>query len=161
MDDVFSFIIAFVWKWSSESRSRWLMTGILHFLSLLLVIITSPFSLFFVLKRCQEYERAVVLGSTLERVNKINSNIDIRCWIEGDNPWTRSCLHSSFPGKGSHYRYQDKGNIVHNWPAVTECWLWVNTENARILWPYLALHKCLYTLKGVEKQCMIEEKICF
>ena len=61
--------ITFIFKWSADSRSRWFMTGLLHFLSLLLVIITSPFSLFFVLKRCQEYERAVVLGSTLQEVN--------------------------------------------------------------------------------------------
>ena len=45
------------------------MTCLLHFLSLLLVILTAPFSLFFSLRRCQEYERAVVLGSTLERVS--------------------------------------------------------------------------------------------
>ena len=45
------------------------MTGLLHVCSLLLVILTAPFSLFFSLKRCQEYERAVVLGSTLERVS--------------------------------------------------------------------------------------------
>ena len=55
-------------KWSSQSRARWFMTGFLHVLSMLLVIFTAPFSLFFSLKRCQEYERAVVLGSTLERV---------------------------------------------------------------------------------------------
>lgn len=57
-----------IFQWSSKSRARWFMTGLLHVLSMLLVILTAPFSLFFSLKRCQEYERAVVLGSTLERV---------------------------------------------------------------------------------------------
>ena len=59
-------------QWSEKSRARWLVTGLLHVCSLLLVILTAPFSLFFSLKRCQEYERAVVLGSTLERVSKDN-----------------------------------------------------------------------------------------
>ena len=62
------FLTIIVAQWSSRSRARWFITGFLHVCSFLLVVFTSPFSLFFVLKRCQEYERAVVLGSTLDTV---------------------------------------------------------------------------------------------
>ncbi|XP_023345538.1 erythrocyte band 7 integral membrane protein [Eurytemora carolleeae] len=54
-------------QWSSSSRSRLVATFLLHALSYLLVAITVPFSLFFVLKRVREFERAVILGSTLEK----------------------------------------------------------------------------------------------
>ena len=49
---------------------RWITTIILHSLSYLLVIFTAPISLFFVLRRIKEYERAVVLGTTLSPVRK-------------------------------------------------------------------------------------------
>ena len=41
------------------------MTTFLHLLSFAIVVFTAPFSFFFVLKRIPEYERAVVLGTTL------------------------------------------------------------------------------------------------
>ena len=62
-------------QWSSRSRARWFITGLLHACSFLLVVFTSPFSLFFALKRCQEYERAVVLGSTLDTVRLASRTI--------------------------------------------------------------------------------------
>ena len=45
-------------------------TRILHWLSYLLVALTAPLSLFFVLRRIKEYERAVVLGTTLAPVSQ-------------------------------------------------------------------------------------------
>lgn len=53
-------------NWSEHSRLRWATTLILHVLSYMLVFFTAPLSLFFVLRRIPEYERAVVLGSTLD-----------------------------------------------------------------------------------------------
>ena len=67
--------------WSASSTPRWAVTGALHLLCLLLVLTTAPVSLWyadtvhkilnslvrFVLYRVREYERAVVLGSTLDR----------------------------------------------------------------------------------------------
>ena len=47
---------------------RWWTTLILHILSYMLVVVTAPLSLFFVLQSIPEYERAVVLGSTLDMV---------------------------------------------------------------------------------------------
>ena len=41
----------------------------LHILSYFLVVVTAPFSLFFVLRVIPENERAVVLGSTLDMVS--------------------------------------------------------------------------------------------
>ena len=74
-------------QWSSRSRARWFITGFLHACSFLLVVFTSPFSLFFALKRCQEYERAVVLGSTLDTVRVAHliclSNIQSQAKIRG------------------------------------------------------------------------------
>jgi len=53
-------------SWSENSRLRWATTLILHILTYALVIITAPLSLFFVLRKIPEYERAVVFGSTLD-----------------------------------------------------------------------------------------------
>jgi len=53
-------------QWSANSRLRWATTLILHILTYALVIITAPLSLFFVLRKIPEYERAVVFGSTLD-----------------------------------------------------------------------------------------------
>ena len=58
-------------QWSHSSRMRWAVTVILHCLSYVLVILTAPVSLFFVLRRVKEYERAVVLGTTLAPVSMI------------------------------------------------------------------------------------------
>jgi hypothetical protein len=105
-------LLVFHPKWSAESKFRWFMTGVLHFLSLLLVIITFPFSLFFVLARCQEYQRAVVLGSTLTEVcfsDKYSYLSYISYLLPGNSQRTRPGLHSSFPGESSYYRYQNKG----------------------------------------------------
>ena len=55
-------------QWSNTSRLRWITTSILHFLSYILVGLTAPVSLFFVLRKIREYERAVVLGTTLAPV---------------------------------------------------------------------------------------------
>ena len=46
-------------------------TRVLHWLSYLLVALTAPLSLFFVLRRIKEYERAVVLGTTLAPVSPL------------------------------------------------------------------------------------------
>jgi len=53
-------------EWSSQSRLRWWTTLALHVMSYALVVLTAPFSLFFVLRTIPEYEKAVVLGSTLD-----------------------------------------------------------------------------------------------
>jgi len=53
-------------QWSANSRLRWLATLSLYILSYCLVILTAPISFFFVLVRIPEYERAVVLGSTID-----------------------------------------------------------------------------------------------
>ena len=108
--------IIYIQKWSAESKFRWFMTGVLHFLSLLLVIITFPFSLYFVLKRCQEYERAVVLGSTLTEVLFMYNVLTfyISYLLQGNSPRTRPGLYSSFPWESSHYRYQNKGGNIDN-----------------------------------------------
>jgi len=53
-------------QWSANSRLRWLATLSLYILSYTLVIITAPISFFFVLVKIPEYERAVVLGSTID-----------------------------------------------------------------------------------------------
>ena len=55
-------------QWSANSRLRWLATLSLYILSYTLVIVTAPLSFFFVLVRIPEYERAVVLGSTIDLV---------------------------------------------------------------------------------------------
>ena len=52
-------------QWSEESSLRKVVTTFLHLLSFAIVVFTAPFSFFFVLKRIPEYERAVVLGTTL------------------------------------------------------------------------------------------------
>ena len=67
-------------QWSEESSLRKVVTTFLHLLSFAIVLVTAPFSFFFVLKvirsiiffniffllkRIPEYERAVVLGTTL------------------------------------------------------------------------------------------------
>ena len=52
-------------QWSEESNLRKVVTTFLHLLSFAIVVFTAPFSFFFVLKRIPEYERAVVLGTTL------------------------------------------------------------------------------------------------
>ncbi|XP_023327178.1 stomatin-4 isoform X2 [Eurytemora carolleeae] len=57
---------AAVSEWSENSKLRWFTTGFLHVLSYLLVFLTAPISFIFVLRKIPEYERAVVLGSTLE-----------------------------------------------------------------------------------------------
>ena len=41
------------------------------------MVITAPFSLFFVLRRIPEYERAVVLGSTLDMVSYARIGIQL------------------------------------------------------------------------------------
>ena len=56
-------------QWSANSRLRWLATLSLYILSYTLVILTAPISFFFVLVRIPEYERAVVLGSTIDLVS--------------------------------------------------------------------------------------------
>ena len=61
-----------MFQWSSHSRLRWWTTLILHILSYALVVVTAPLSLFFVLRRIPEYERAVVLGSTLDMVTWVS-----------------------------------------------------------------------------------------
>jgi len=53
-------------QWSANSRLRWIATLSLYILSYTLVILTAPISFFFVLVRIPEYERAVVLGSTID-----------------------------------------------------------------------------------------------
>lgn len=53
-------------QWSARSKLRWFTTGALHVLSYLLVFLTAPLSFLFVIRRIPEYERAVVLGSTLD-----------------------------------------------------------------------------------------------
>jgi len=53
-------------QWSANSRLRWLATLSLYILSYTLVILTAPLSFFFVLVKIPEYERAVVLGSTID-----------------------------------------------------------------------------------------------
>ena len=58
-----------IFQWSSNSRLRWSTTILLHVLSYVMVVLTAPISLFFVLRRIKEYERAVVLGSTLAPVS--------------------------------------------------------------------------------------------
>jgi len=53
-------------QWSANSKLRWFTTGFLHVLSYLLVFLTAPLSFIFVIRKIPEYERAVVLGSTLD-----------------------------------------------------------------------------------------------
>ena len=65
--DLFSFRPSF-FQWSANSRLRWLATLSLYILSYTLVILTAPLSFFFVLVKIPEYERAVVLGSTIDLV---------------------------------------------------------------------------------------------
>jgi len=52
--------------WSANSRLRWAATLSLYILSYALVVLTAPLSFFFVLHQIPEYERAVVLGSTID-----------------------------------------------------------------------------------------------
>ena len=59
-------------QWSSHSRLRWWTTLMLHILSYALVVVTAPISFLFVLRSIPEYERAVVLGSTLDMVRIVN-----------------------------------------------------------------------------------------
>ena len=53
-------------EWSRDSLMRRYITTTLIIFCYILVIITCPFSLLFTMKRIKEYERAVVLGSTLD-----------------------------------------------------------------------------------------------
>ena len=55
-------------QWSANSRLRWAATLSLYILSYALVVVTAPLSFFFVLHQIPEYERAVVLGSTIDLV---------------------------------------------------------------------------------------------
>ena len=77
-----SFCSIFVFfQWSANSRLRWLATLSLYILSYTLVIITAPLSFFFVLVKIPEYERAVVLGSTIDLVRE-EKPVDFRFIIK-------------------------------------------------------------------------------
>jgi len=60
---------AVISEWSAHSKLRWFTTGFLHVLSYMLVFLTAPLSLMFVMRKIPEYERAVVLGSTLDNAS--------------------------------------------------------------------------------------------
>ena len=64
-------------QWSNSSRLRSVTTSVLHFLSYVLVALTAPLSLFFVLRKIREYERAVVLGTTLAPVSLSSLNLTL------------------------------------------------------------------------------------
>ena len=65
-----------IFQWSANSRLRWAATLSLYILSYALVVLTAPLSFFFVLHQIPEYERAVVLGSTIDLVSSFTSQTE-------------------------------------------------------------------------------------